>query len=153
MELSNYKRYDISGEALCKKHGIHKSWTKRSDGKVGVRCCLCLSELAKKLRHKDPIKEKLKQARCRSKKIGRVFDITSGTVLVVFSNQLGRCALTGIVIDKLTDLSIDRIDSSKGYTKDNIQIVHKDLNCMKWDLSQQQFIDYCKQVVEWNRKI
>ena len=35
--------------------------------------------------------------------------------------------------------SLDRIDSSKGYTEDNIQWVHKDVNQMKMDLPEQRF--------------
>ena len=44
--------------------------------------------------------------------------------------------------------SLDRIDSTKGYTIDNVQWVHKYINLMKHQLTQQQFIDFCKKVVE-----
>lgn len=42
--------------------------------------------------------------------------------------------------------SLDRIDSSKGYDSDNIQWVHKDINRMKFDLPQEDFIKYCKAI-------
>ena len=42
--------------------------------------------------------------------------------------------------------SLDRIDSNKGYTKDNVQFVHKDINWMKQDFEQNKFIEYCKKV-------
>ena len=42
--------------------------------------------------------------------------------------------------------SLDRIDSSKGYTKDNVQWVHKDINYIKRDLSDSEFITLCKKV-------
>jgi hypothetical protein len=45
-----------------------------------------------------------------------------------------------------TTASLDRIDSSKGYTEDNVQWVHKDINKMKNDLLQHQFIELCKAV-------
>jgi hypothetical protein len=38
------------------------------------------------------------------------------------------------------------IDSSKGYIEGNIQWVHKDINNMKWDFTQEEFINYCKLV-------
>ena len=43
--------------------------------------------------------------------------------------------------------SLDRIDSSKGYTIDNIQWLHKDINKMKWDFSQEKFLELCKKIV------
>lgn len=43
--------------------------------------------------------------------------------------------------------SIDRIDSSKGYTKDNIQLVHKDINIIKNAFEQNYFIELCQKVV------
>lgn len=70
--------------------------------------------------------------------------------------QNKKCALSGVDID-LTEVrkasnvdfllmtaSIDRIDSSKGYTPDNIQWVHKDVNRMKWAFPQERFIEMCK---------
>lgn len=39
--------------------------------------------------------------------------------------------------------SLDRIDSSKGYTIDNIQWVHKKVNQIKMDLSHDDFIKIC----------
>lgn len=35
----------------------------------------------------------------------------------------------------LQTASLDRIDSSKGYTIDNVWWIHKQLNWMKWDLT------------------
>jgi len=39
--------------------------------------------------------------------------------------------------------SLDRIDSSKGYVKDNVQWVHKDINRMKWNFPQDKFVKLC----------
>lgn len=47
-------------------------------------------------------------------------------------------------------MSVDRIDSSKGYTKDNIQILHKEVNFCKQSLSQEEFIKLCKEVTNNN---
>lgn len=68
-----------------------------------------------------------------------------------------KCALTGrtlifgkIPISKYT-ASVDRIDSSKGYTIDNIQILHKDVNLCKQSMSQEDFITMCKEIAEWKK--
>jgi len=43
----------------------------------------------------------------------------------------------------MTTASVDRIDSSIGYVMGNIQWVHKDINKMKSDFSQELFIAWC----------
>ena len=49
------------------------------------------------------------------------------------------------------NLSIDRIDSFKGYEKDNIQLVDKRINMMKGSLSNEEFIELCTKVADFNR--
>jgi len=43
--------------------------------------------------------------------------------------------------------SLDRIDSSKGYVKGNIQWIHKNINEIKWNLGESRFIELCKLIV------
>jgi hypothetical protein len=81
------------------------------------------------------------------------FAITIEDVWKLFLKQKKKCSLSGIELippigrwDNFT-ASIDRIDSSKGYVKENIQWIHKDINKMKQALTQQHFINLCKQVV------
>lgn len=74
----------------------------------------------------------------------------------LFLKQGRKCALSGIVLSfpksgnkedmKASTASLDRIDSLKGYTKDNVQWVHKDINRMKNIYSQEYFINMCKAV-------
>jgi hypothetical protein len=74
----------------------------------------------------------------------------------VFLLQDRRCALTGVDLtmhappgaDRAT-ASLDRIDSKCGYTAANIQWVHKDINLMKFDLSESDFIGWCRRVAAW----
>lgn len=69
----------------------------------------------------------------------------------LYEKQGRKCALTGmpLVFDKLcgnSTASLDRIDSSKAYTLDNVWWVHKDVNIMKNIYSVEYFIDLCKLV-------
>jgi hypothetical protein len=70
----------------------------------------------------------------------------------LFQEQNGKCKLTGldIILPKtgkdICTASVDRIDSSKGYVKGNIQWVHQHINRMKNTFEQQHFIDMCKLV-------
>lgn len=48
-----------------------------------------------------------------------------------------------------TNASIDRIDSSKGYTLDNVQLVCNIVNLMKNTLSIDELCDWCKSIVSY----
>jgi hypothetical protein len=53
------------------------------------------------------------------------------------------------VKEKKQTASLDRIDSTKGYIKGNIQWVHKDVNKMKWNWNQSNFINWCKLITNY----
>lgn len=82
---------------------------------------------------------------------------------LLYEKQQCICALSGLPIRIAntikgdmhgeTTASLDRIDSKKGYTKDNVQWVHKWINRMKWDLDQGEFITLCEAVVKYKGKI
>lgn len=81
------------------------------------------------------------------------FSLTIEEGWELYQKQNKRCALSGVEIyfgSKALNIehtaSLDRIDSSKTYTKDNVQWIHKDLNMMKWTNSQEKFIDWCRKV-------
>lgn len=103
----------------------------------------------------------LSKTRFRASRKGLVFDLDLKFLWELFLSQDRKCRLTG---DALTlarsregyfhgegNASIDRIDSTLGYTKDNVQWVTKDVNCMKWHLDEGRFIEVCKKVVEHRR--
>lgn len=77
-----------------------------------------------------------------------IFDITERDILFQYDKQNYKCALTGQPIELYKNAkeitgSVDRIDSSKGYTVDNIQIVHKLANRIKSNLSDHEFFELC----------
>jgi len=68
-------------------------------------------------------------------------------------SQQGRCAYTGEDLwfgrSKVNgNASLDRIDSAFGYIEGNVQFVHKDVNIMKWDLSEKRFLEICKKITD-----
>lgn len=87
-------------------------------------------------------------------------DIKYAWDLFILQNKL--CALTNIPLiiasknrkttkNRVeTTASLDRIDNTKGYIKDNVQWVHKDINWMKGTFEQQYFISLCKLVSNKN---
>lgn len=72
-----------------------------------------------------------------------------------YENQNHKCNLSDIDIlfsgggkkyRGLGTVSIDRIDSNKPYIIENIQLLHKDVNLMKYDYDQDYFLSLCKEV-------
>lgn len=73
----------------------------------------------------------------------------------VYEEQKMLCALTdeSIVFPQVGHpqkavVSIDRIDSAKGYERDNIQLVTRQVNMMKQAYSQELFIETCLKVAK-----
>jgi len=67
-----------------------------------------------------------------------------------------KCALSGWDIDAMNvnknSASLDRIDSTKGYVKGNVQWVHKMVNMCKQQYTQEQFVSMCISIankVKW----
>jgi len=87
---------------------------------------------------------------------GRECTITEKDIFDQWIKQNKRCSLSGVHIQFhqkpiYSSASVDRIDCSKGYTPDNIQILHKDINLSKRIYSDDYFIHLCKLVAD-NRK-
>lgn len=87
---------------------------------------------------------------------GIIFAVTEDDVLQRFVEQQGKCALTGesmtlesgTRIDRArAALSIDRIESSRNYTIDNIHLVCRVINLMKSDMSLEEFGRWCSRMV------
>lgn len=75
------------------------------------------------------------------------------SVWELFLKQERKCALSKEEIrfpsnykDKTGTASLDRIDSNLGYVEGNVQWVHKDVNKMKSDFSEEYFICWCKKI-------
>ena len=84
-----------------------------------------------------------------------IFDITIKQIWDLFIKQNKKCALSGLPLNFPSIVgkndgtaSLDRIDSNKGYSIDNIQWLHKNINNIKWDFTQKEIINYCKLVTE-----
>jgi len=82
--------------------------------------------------------------------------ITQEEAYQLYLTQNKKCALSGLDLyftnlqtnfNRYTNASLDRIDSFKPYTLDNVQWVHKKINMMKQRYSQDEFVSMCKLVV------
>lgn len=90
------------------------------------------------------------------------FEISIEYAWELFLNQNKRCAISGVPINffyengkRLHDIktaSLDRVDSSKGYVKGNVQWVHKQVNTIKMDLSDEELVNWCKTIADYQRQ-
>lgn len=137
--------------------------------KYRSRCKPCVLDLSKakspvlyktkaekrSLSPKNFISGVLNHAATRKQHLG--FDIDLIYLLGLYTEQQGRCAISGAEMTysagngrTYTNISLDRIDSAKGYMRGNVQFVCDIVNRMKSDLTQAAFLDWCRVLVEYN---
>lgn len=87
---------------------------------------------------------------------GFSFEIKIEEAWNLYLNQNKKCALTGVDIKFVTNndkqkfqtASLDRIDSNKNYTIDNVWWIHKRVNRMKSVIPKEELIFWCHKIVE-----
>ena len=136
--------------------------------KVGRRntCKKCRSSQYKSLRKarlstlEGLLQERMKDVRRRGKKRG--VDIDVEYLLALYEGQRGKCAISGLPMtieardlgytNSSSVISVDRIDSSIGYLKGNVQLVCCSVNTMKSNMNQKDFLELCKLIVKNNKE-
>lgn len=100
------------------------------------------------------LKARLNDARQRSKRHNLYFELNYEDLLTLWNKQNGLCALSGIPMTHdiyngrvPTNISIDKIDPSKGYIKNNIQLVCSSVNMMKGTLTVEQLLQFCYAII------
>lgn len=88
---------------------------------------------------------------------GRILEhtITHNDLLELWHKQDGKCALSGAEltarVGHTNTVSVDRIDSTIGYVKDNVQLVTVQVNVAKNKWTDAEFVAMCQAVYEHNR--
>lgn len=147
-QQAGFQRKSIVSKAL-KKFGIQQREHTRS-----------LAVVNRKKRSHHTIPGRYFYSLRHSAKIRNLeFSITLDELWNLFIEQNKKCALSGIDIrfhnpgEKFTaqTASVDRINSDIGYTLSNIRWVHKDINYMKMDLTDNRFFDLCEKIIEYRK--
>lgn len=159
-------------QCICTEKQWITSKDLRRTVKPRVMCSKCSRSLAGKLRmlnsnlHKkigshsgvgDLTLTHLHHWKAGAKKRNLEWNLDVNYLWDLFLQNDKKCTLSGVPIElgELKDskvnyaeltASLDRIDSSRGYEKGNVQWVHKHINIMKNKYDQQYFIDMCKAV-------
>lgn len=91
----------------------------------------------------------LKQAKLRAKERGLDFDLNLIDIVIPELCPIMKKKLE-YIIGTYNDYSpsIDRIDSTKGYVKDNIWVISTIANRMKWNANKEQIIMFANGILE-----
>lgn len=101
------------------------------------------------------IRQKLFSANRTCKEKNMEFNITLQDVLNLWEKQNGKCFYTGVQMSQFRGdfgFSVDRVDSSRGYVLGNCVLAATVINRMKLHHSVEEFINFCKMVVDFNLK-
>ena len=120
--------------------------------KSGILCYCksCMKIKSKKFRNDNPLQQMLSGTKSSAKKRGLVFELTIEDIVIPET-----CKYLGIELEFNVGKgllpqtpSIDRIDTNKGYTKDNIQIISHKANALKSDLGIETLIYFATQILK-----
>lgn len=93
-----------------------------------------------------------KKARGRAAEKHMKFDLTPEFLLELWNVQDGKCFYSGLEMsfdrNDLYTVSVDRVDSNKGYTQDNVVLTAWSVNNMKSSYTVEEFLFLCASVVE-----
>lgn len=119
----------------CKKEINHISYKRMKENMTLEQC----------------IKHKFKTSQLSSKNSNRPFDIDKEFLLELWHKQKGLCYYTKLPMEYKKGtrycLSIDRVNSDKFYTKDNVVLCCDVINTMKCALYKEEFIKLCELIV------
>lgn len=126
----------------CKEETPHRFVSNKTNGYYS--CSICLENNSKRYRKNNWFKYLATKANGRKKENSEI--VTEDMLKVLYKKQNMCCALSGMAFNMDESLyrpSLDRIDSNKGYTEDNIQLVLFIVNKMKRELKESEFLGVC----------
>lgn len=116
----------------------------------GPRCCYKVSGSSNPnwRGHEDMPMKYYNQVRVGAATRGHVFDLTPEDMWNQWVKQGGVCKYSGHYLKLGDNASLDRIDSRIGYTVNNIQWLHKDVNLAKQGLDEEDFLSMCCRIAD-----
>lgn len=151
-DIPIYKRADGKWCCVCSGCNAEQAYTRKDHAKQSYlndwQCKKCVG-FAKGFSNNKPVGDKARvfnRFKKSAQSRGIHWDLTEEQMYQSFD---GLCKMTGWEISlsyENANASLDRIDSSKGYSVDNIQWVHTMVNMSKNKYNQEEFIKMCKAV-------
>jgi hypothetical protein len=167
----NFPNFNEKGLLFCRKCEIYKTEkefhaqkeNKHRNGKTS-HCKQCNNDYKTNFRKSTKgenlekhLSKILSTCKLRSKKLklsSFEFELDVNFLKQLFETQNKKCKLSGLEMTyiinngkSIYNISVDRIKSNKGYTKDNVQLVCNQINTMKNSLEDEDFLFFCKTIV------
>lgn len=174
--MRRYDHFDERGYLRCRICGQYKppecfyySKLEKYRNYKAPECKQCMSERKKRYRKNVPVRSDIEKHLaillngCKSrikhsssiKRRNLQFDLDYKFLYELYKKQEGKCAISGLPMTynvghgrNYHNISIDRIDSTKGYTKDNVQLVCAQVNMMKSDMTMEMFYNFCENILK-----
>lgn len=139
---------------ICRNCSTDYMATKAAQKYCSVKCCNTATERSYRQRTSTPEGFFRRLTRSNHRRAA----LTPEFLLGLYEKQQGCCALSGIRMTTisgkghiLTNVSIDRIDSSKEYEQDNVQLVCHIVNLMKHNMTVEQLVLWCRRIIEHSK--
>lgn len=147
------KKYGVRG--ICKPCATKKTheYYLKNVGSIKTRVSIYRQSYVPK--HTRQIDSRLRNlcTNARNRK-NKEFNITEEDLFDLWGKQDGKCAYSKLPMsaasNQLYTVSLDRIDSSKGYVVGNIQLVCAAVNKMKQEYTQDVFLTLCNLITQNN---
>jgi hypothetical protein len=155
-----YKRHDGKWCKPCASCGVEQEYLRRNYAihsfLLGKECKACSNkktENSSRGFYNGIRSSWVTKCRIGAETRGIEWSLTEEDIWALYVQQDGVCNLSGIPIGWATvgqkhTASLDRIDSAQGYTANNVQLLHKDVNMMKQAFSQDHFVALCASVAD-----
>ena len=158
---------DVKICTCCKVEKDTSEFHKSKDKKFGVNnvCKICAKIISKKYysknskqikqrvscysqsyipKHSREIDSRLKNLCTKAKSRTKEFTLIDQDLLDLWEKQNGQCAYTKLPMlatsNQFNTVSLDRVDSSKGYVVGNVQLVCAAINKMKQEYTEELFV-------------
>lgn len=140
--------YDTNGEKI---RAYNKSWNHNNKDRIAFH------NRNRKMSHRGRARQLWHGAKSRASKNNLPFDLTIDWIAEKLEVQ--RCERTGVVFDFDSGIrktnpfapSLDQIIPRAGYTTENTAVVCWAYNLGKHEMTHEQFVDFCRKIVEFNK--
>ena len=140
----------------CKETKPKRYFYRKRDATSGCKSyCKRCAAIMYKFNFESLLKKLWMEARERARKRKMEFSLEPDFLHQLWDRQEGRCSLSdrgmtwsvpsGITGDS-ENISLDRIDSSKGYVPENVHLVTARVNLMKKDFVMSVFVEVCRDI-------
>ena len=154
-ELERNRKYrDANPEVAIKYRKNNRERIKQNQIKYQKANREKINERRRKRYQNAPFKFRVQDMKKRANKNGLDFDLDENYLQYLWKECCGVCKMTGVKMLKKTEInnpysmSVDRLDSDKGYVKDNVRLVSRWYNVSRNKWGDKFTFEMCQRVIK-----